>query len=99
MKKAVTFARMLNIPVLGIVENMSGLVCPHCGKKIEVFEGDMGRKVAQDMSVPFLGSIPIDPRISAACDSGKPFVETHPETVAAKSFEEVVKKIMEMVER
>ena len=99
VRKAVTFARMLNIPVLGIVENMSGLVCPHCGEKIEVFEGGVGRKVAEDMGVPFLGSIPIDPRVSAACDSGKPFVETYPDTVAAKSFGEAVKKIMEMVEK
>jgi Mrp family chromosome partitioning ATPase len=99
VRKAVTFARMLKIPILGIIENMSGLVCPHCGKKIEVFEGDMGRRVAEDMGVPFLGSIPIDPRISTACDSGVPFVETHQDTVAAKAFGEVVKKIIGVVEK
>jgi Mrp family chromosome partitioning ATPase len=99
VRKAVTFARMLNIPVLGIVENMAGLICPHCGEAIEVFEGSMGRRVSEDMGVPFLGSIPIDPRVSASCDSGKPFVETHPDTVAAKAFGEIVKKIVEVVEK
>jgi ATP-binding protein involved in chromosome partitioning len=99
VRKAVTFARMLNIPILGIIENMSGLVCPHCGEKIEVFEGGIGKRVAEDMGVPFLGSIPIDPRISAACDSGVPFVETHQDTVAAKAFGDVVKRVMEMVEK
>jgi Mrp family chromosome partitioning ATPase len=99
VRKAVTFARMLNIPVLGIVENMAGLICPHCGEAIEVFEGSMGRRVSEDMGVPFLGSIPIDPRVSVSCDSGKPFVETHPDSVAAKAFGEIVKKIVEVVEK
>jgi ATP-binding protein involved in chromosome partitioning len=99
VRKAVTFARMLNIPVLGIVENMSGLICPHCGEAIEVFEGSMGRRVAEDMSVPFLGSIPIDPRVSASCDSGKPFVEEYPDSVAAKAFGEIVRRLTEKVEK
>jgi len=63
VRKAVTFARMLNVPILGIVENMSGLICPHCGEEIEVFKGGVGRRVAEDMGVPFLGLIPIDLRI------------------------------------
>jgi Mrp family chromosome partitioning ATPase len=95
VRKAVTFARMLKVPVLGIVENMAGLVCPHCGEPIEVFKGGVGRKVAEDMGVPFLGSIPIDPGISCDSDSGKPFVEEHPDSVAAKAFGEIVKKIVE----
>lgn len=99
VRKAVTFARMLKVPILGIVENMSGLVCPHCGEKIEVFEGCMGKRVAEDMGVPFLGSIPLDPRISSACDSGQPFVETSSDSVAAKAFGDVVKRIREIVEK
>ncbi|HIH88878.1 TPA: Mrp/NBP35 family ATP-binding protein, partial [Candidatus Bathyarchaeota archaeon] len=56
VRKAVTFARQLNVPILGIVENMSGMVCPHCGEMISVFYGNAGRKVAEGMGVPFLGS-------------------------------------------
>jgi Mrp family chromosome partitioning ATPase len=99
VRKAVTFARMLNVPVLGIIENMAGLVCPHCEEEIEVFPGGVGRRVAEDMGVPFLGSIPIDPGISGDSDCGKPFVEEHPDSVAAKAFGEIVKKIIEVVEK
>jgi Mrp family chromosome partitioning ATPase len=99
VRKAVTFARMLKVPILGIIENMAGLVCPHCGKEIEVFTGGVGRRVAEDMGVPFLGSIPLDPGISGDSDSGKPFVEEHPDSVAAKAFGEIVKKIIEVVEK
>ena len=97
VRKAVTFARMLKVPVLGIIENMAGLVCPHCGEAIEVFVGGVGRRVAADMGVPFLGAIPIDPGISGDSDCGKPFVEEHPDSAAAKAFGEIVNRIVEMV--
>ena len=99
VRKAVTFARMLKVPVLGIIENMAGLVCPHCGEAIEVFMGGVGRRVAADMGVPFLGAIPIDPEISSDSDCGKPFVEEHPGSAAAKAFGEIVDRIVEMVEK
>jgi len=99
VRKAVTFARMLKVPVLGIIENMAGLVCPHCGEVIEVFVGGVGRRVAVDMGVPFLGAIPIDPGISSDSDCGKPFVEEHPDSAAAKAFGEIVNRIVEMVEK
>jgi len=99
VRKAVTFAKMLKVPILGIVENMSGLTCPHCGEVIEVFKGGVGRKVAKDMGVPFLGSIPIDPRVSEDSDCGTPFVDEHPDSVAAKAFVDIVKKIVELVEK
>jgi len=99
VRKAVTFARMLNVPILGIVENMAGLVCPHCGEAIEVFMGGVGRRVAKDMGVPFLGSIPLDPGISGDSDCGKPFIEEHSDSAAAKAFREIVKKIIEVVEK
>jgi Mrp family chromosome partitioning ATPase len=99
VRKAVTFAKMLKVPILGIVENMSGLTCPHCGEVIEVFKGGVGRKVAEDMGVPFLGSIPIDPRVSEDSDCGTPFVDEHPDSVAAKAFVDIVKKIVELVEK
>ncbi len=99
VRKAVTFARMLNVPILGIIENMSGLMCPHCGEMIEVFTGGVGRRVSEEMGVPFLGAIPIDPGISGDSDCGRPFVEEHPDSAAAKAFGEIVKKIIEAVEK
>jgi Mrp family chromosome partitioning ATPase len=88
-RKAVTFSRMLNIPVLGIVENMSGLICPHCHNEIPLFKKGGGEKAANDLKVPFLGRIPIDPEMVIDCDRGMPFVMAHPDSEAAKSFKEI----------
>jgi len=99
VKKAVTFARKMNVPIFGIVENMSGLVCPHCGETIHVFGEGGGEKVAQDMDIEFLGSIPMDPRISADSDEGTPFVTRHPDSPASKAFGEIIEKIEEKVKQ
>jgi ATP-binding protein involved in chromosome partitioning len=99
VKKAVTFARKMGVPIFGIVENMSGLVCPHCGETINVFGEGGGEKVAQDMGLELLGSIPMDPRISADSDEGKPFVIKHPGSPASKAFGEIIEKIEEKVKQ
>ena len=65
VKKAVTFAEKLNMQTIGVVENMSGFICPHCGKKTEIFGSGGGEKMAKEVNVPFLGSIPIDPKVGA----------------------------------
>lgn len=85
-RKAVTFSRMLGIPVIGIVENMSGLICPHCHKEISLFKKGGGEKAARDLKVPFLGRIPIDPEVVTDCDRGMPFVMAHPDSEATKAF-------------
>lgn len=92
-RKAVTFAKCVKIPVIGIVENMSGMLCPHCGKEIDLFKIGGGERAAEELDVPFLGRIPIDPRIVVAEDSGKPFVLQHRDTPAGKSFELIARKI------
>ena len=88
-RKAVTFSKMLNIPVIGIVENMSGLECPHCHKEIPLFKTGGGEKAAHDLKVPFLGKIPIDPEMVTDCDRGMPFVMAHPNSEATKAFKEI----------
>ncbi|NWF94466.1 MAG: Mrp/NBP35 family ATP-binding protein [Syntrophaceae bacterium] len=88
-RKAVTFSRMLSIPVIGIIENMSGLICPHCQKEIPLFKKGGGEKAARDLRVPFLGSIPIDPEMVTDCDRGMPFVMAHPDSEATKAFKEI----------
>ncbi len=98
VKKAVTFANQMNIPILGIVENMSGMVCPHCGEHIDVFSKGGGAKVSNEMDVELLGSIPMDPRVAWNSDNGVPFIYANPESSAAKAFEEIVKKIEKQVE-
>ena len=88
-RKAVTFSRLLSIPVIGIVENMSGLECPHCHKEIPLFKTGGGEKAARDMKVPFLGRIPIDPEMVTDCDRGMPFVMAHPGSEATRAFKEI----------
>lgn len=91
-RKSVTFSKMNNLPIIGIIENMGGIACPHCGKDIEVFKIGGGERAAKEMGVPFLGRIPIDPEVPAKCDSGIPFVIACPESQTTKVFEDIVER-------
>ena len=93
VKKAITFAQRLGMPIIGVVENMSGYICPSCGEKIGIFQSGGGKKMAEEAGVPFLGSIPLDPKIGVASDKGSPFVIEHADSPAAKAFIEIVKKV------
>ncbi len=97
VQKAVTFARQMNVPILGIVENMSGLICPHCGEVIDVFSKGGGTKVADEMGVELIGSIPMDPRVALDSDSGVPFIYSNPDSPAAIAFKGVVDRIEDQV--
>ena len=93
VKKAVTFTRQLGVPIIGIIENMSGFVCPNCGAEINIFKVGGGQKISEDLVVPFLGSIPIDPEICRDSDNGMPFIIEHMSSPATKAFMEIVKRI------
>jgi ATP-binding protein involved in chromosome partitioning len=93
VKKAVTFAKQMGVPIIGIVENMSGFVCPDCGAKVNIFRIGGGKKIAEDLSIPYLGSIPIDPNICDDSDNGLPFIAENKTSSATKAFTEIVKKI------
>jgi ATP-binding protein involved in chromosome partitioning len=93
VKKAVTFSKRLGIPTIGVIENMSGFVCPKCGADIDIFKVGGGKKIANDLSVPFLGRIPIDPEICRDSDDGVPFIIEHVNSPASKSFMEIVEKV------
>jgi len=97
VKKAVTFSRKLNIPIIGILENMSGFVCPGCGAEYDIFGSGGGQKIADDLGVPFLGKIPIDPQICVDSDRGTPFVLEHRNSKSTKAFKEIVEKIKEFL--
>jgi len=98
VRKAVTFAKELRVPVIGVIENMSGFVCPKCGTRVDIFKTGGGRKIAEDLGVPFLGSIPIDPQICADSDEGVPFIVRHPDSPASKAFMDIVEKIEKYLE-
>jgi ATP-binding protein involved in chromosome partitioning len=93
-RKAVNFARQLKVPVLGIVENMSGFVCPHCGTRTDLFKTGGGEKAARGMKVPFLGKVPFEPEIVSSGDDGKPFVWERGESPAGEVFSRIVDQVI-----
>ncbi|HVP17000.1 MAG TPA: Mrp/NBP35 family ATP-binding protein [candidate division Zixibacteria bacterium] len=99
VKKSVTFARQLGMPIIGVIENMSGFICPDCGKKSDIFESGGGQKISEELNIAFLGSIPIDQRICEDADRGEPFIVEHPDSAASKSFMEIVRKIEDFLKQ
>ncbi len=97
VRKSIGFARAVRLPVIGIIENMSGYVCPHCGHRVDVFKRGGGEQAAMELGLPFLGRIPLDPRIVVGGDDGKPFVLEHPDSDAAKAFDTIVARIKGVV--
>jgi Mrp family chromosome partitioning ATPase len=91
-RKMISFVRERNIPILGIVENMSGLICPHCSGEINVFRKGGGSNVADELGVPFIGDIPLDGEITMCSDKGTPIVQSHPDSIPAKAFMGVAEK-------
>jgi len=94
VRKSITFCRQLKVPVLGVVENMSGFACPHCGTVTDIFKSGGGERMAADMGVPFLGRIPIDPAVGSACDDGTPFIYHFNKTATAQAMERVVTPLL-----
>ncbi|WP_319371642.1 iron-sulfur cluster carrier protein MrpORP [uncultured Ilyobacter sp.] len=98
-RKSVKFSKMVNMPVLGIVENMSGFVCPHCGDRIDIFKVGGGEKAAKELEVPMLGKIPMTPEMVEAGDSGRPHIfSSKNDCLAAKELKNIVNKIIKKVE-
>ena len=97
-RKSVNFAKSLKLPVIGIIENMSGLICPHCGKEIDLFKTGGGEKAAAELKVAFLGRIPIEPAIVDSTDEGRLFIRAYGKTPTARLMDEIVGKIMQRVQ-
>ena len=93
VRKAITFAERMGMPIIGVVENFSGYVCPSCGEEVDIFQAGSGKRMADEAGVPFLGKIPIDPKVSGASDRGVPFVIEQPDSPASKAFAEIVVKV------
>jgi len=94
-RKAVNMVKGMNVPVLGIIENMSGLCCPSCGEIIDIFKTGGGKKAAEEMGVPFLGKIPLDQQVCLLGDDGVTFVDQNSTT--SKSFLEIVTRLLDEI--
>ena len=97
-RKSLVFGAEAKVPIIGIVENMSGFVCPHCGEVTNIFKSGGGEATAKDMNVQFLGRVPIEPGIVDAGDSGIPIVLGRPDSASAKAFGEIVDRIVKTVD-
>lgn len=95
VEKCITFCRQMNLPIAGIVENMSGFICPSCGTEVNIFSSGGGEKLAKDYGVAFLGSIPLDPDIVKSGDEEKPYMYFYPKTKTAQKFDEIVEHIVQ----
>lgn len=92
-RKATLLCRKAGVPVFGVIENMSGYVCPKCGEAVNILRTGGGEKLSKEMEVPFLGRIPLDPRLSECSDAGTPFVYKFPDSQAARVLTQVVEQI------
>ena len=93
VRKAVAMFRQLNIPVLGVVENMSYFVCGHCQERTEIFGHGGGARMAEDLGIPFLGEVPIDTRVRSGGDEGQPIVIAAPESPAGSAFIDIAGRV------
>lgn len=96
-RRAVNMAKKLNIPNIAVVENMSGFVCPHCNNEVHLFGKEGGKKMAEELDVPFLGSIPMELAVREGGDDGQPIVLADPDSVSAKTFVEIAGKVEDIL--
>ncbi|MFW9847155.1 MAG: Mrp/NBP35 family ATP-binding protein [Candidatus Thorarchaeota archaeon] len=96
-RRAIQLVQRMNVPVLGIVENMGEFICPSCGESHRIFGEGAGKIAAEEYSIEHLGSLPLDPRIISLSDEGTPFVIKDPDSKSSKAFEEVVEKLAQKV--
>ena len=93
VRKSISFCRQLHVPVLGVIENMSGFVCPKCGEITQILPAGGGRIIASDMKVPFLGAIPMDPAIAQSGDDGQAFIHHYASSPTAKLMQDIINQI------
>lgn len=94
VEKCITFCKHLELPVAGVIENMSGFVCPKCGETVNIFSKGGGELLANQYGIPFLGSIPLDPDIARSGDEEKPYVYFYSKSASAKVFDDIVERIV-----
>ncbi len=95
VRRSITFSRQLSVDIIGLVENMSYLVCPDCGKHIQVFGKDGGKQLCEEMDIPFLGAIPLEIGLQQDEDDGSDWLADNPESESAKAFKKIATYIQE----
>ena len=93
VRKSINFCKTVEMPIVGVIENMSGFICPHCNETVDIFSSGGGEKTARDFDLPFLGRVPMDPRVVIAGDTGTPYLSSEEETPATRAFAHVVEAV------
>jgi len=94
VRRSLQFLRKVSLPILGVVENMSGLICPHCHKKIDLFKQGGGETLAREWEIPFLGQVPLEPALVSEADAGKPFFQGHKDSPVAEAFRRMSEQVI-----
>lgn len=94
VRKSINFCHQVKVPVLGVIENMSGFICPHCQGVVDIFKKGGGEAMAERMEVPFLGRIPMTPLIVETSDDGRPFIEKHQDSEVSRMFARIIDNLM-----
>ncbi len=94
VRKSISFCRHLKLPVIGVIENMSGCVCPRCGETVDIFKSGGGERLANEMDVPFLGRIPLDPAMVCSSDDGRPFMSDPPDTPTGRAMKQIFDSVI-----
>jgi Mrp family chromosome partitioning ATPase len=97
VRKSINFCEVVKMKIFGMIENMSGLACPHCGEMLDLFGCGGGEKTAKNLGIPFLGKIPFDPRVVSCGDTGTSFLDQNQDSPVAKAFMEIAEKLMALV--
>ncbi len=93
VRKSINFCKTVEMPIVGVVENMSGFICPHCEETVDIFSSGGGEKTARDFELPFLGKVPMDPRVVTAGDTGTPYLTSEEDTPATQAFATVIEAV------
>lgn len=93
VRKSINFCKTVEMPIVGVVENMSGFICPHCDETVDIFSSGGGEKTARDFDLAFLGKVPMDPRVVVAGDTGIPYLSSDEDTPAIAAFNKIVESV------
>jgi Mrp family chromosome partitioning ATPase len=93
VRKSINFCKTVKVEIAGVIENMSGFVCPHCSKTVDIFKSGGGESLARELELPFLGKIPMDPRVVMAGDDGVAYLSSDENSPAIRAFSEVLKAV------
>jgi ATP-binding protein involved in chromosome partitioning len=94
VRRSLQFLDKVSIVIVGVIENMSGLICPHCRQEIDLFKQGGGEALAQEWGVPFLGRIPLDPNLVSEADAGRPYFKGHEDSDVVRAFNRIVDEVL-----